>query len=249
MAESTVKTNAIVVRSKHSGENDCTLTLLSPTLGNITVIAKGVRSLKHNSRAGVMPLSYSSFVLKKIKDGLYSLQSADLVEGFYGLSEDVVLLSYGLYFADLCRMTVQNGIDGGEEVRLLLNTLYVLLKRKDAAPLIKVVYEIKLLDLFGITPDFSLLCPCGENGAYFSLCDGETRCALHRDADCIEISPKALKLASYISGCSLKDALYCVYDMTFANELSSAFESFLEYHLGKLPQSSEYLKKILKNIQ
>ena len=249
MAESTVKTNAIVVRSKHSGENDCTLTLLSPDLGNITVIAKGVRSLKHNSRAGVMPLSYSSFVLKKLKDGLYSLQSADLIEGFYSLSEDVVLLSYGLYFADLCRMTVQNGIDASEEIRLLLNTLYVLLKRNDAAPLIKVVYEIKLSDLFGITPDFSLLCPCGESGAYFSLCDGETRCAIHHDEECTEISKKALRLASYISQSSLKDALYCVYDMNSATELGVVTEAFLSYHFGKLPESLVYLKKILKNIQ
>ena len=246
MAESTVKTNAIVIRSKHSGENDRTLTLLSAELGTLTVIAKGVRSLKHNSRAGVMPLSYSTFILKKLKDGLYSLQSADLIEGFHTLSEDVILLSYGSYFADLCRMTVQGGIDAGEEVRLLLNTLHVLTRRAGSAALIKVVYEIKLMEIFGITPDFSPECPCGASGEYFSLCDGEMRCNEHHDEECVKILPAALKLASYISQSSLKDALYCEYDMSAAHSLSPVLEKFLKYHLGNLPNSLDYLKKILE---
>ena len=45
MAENTVKINAIVAKSVQSGENDRTLTLLSPEMGKLTVVAKGVRSL------------------------------------------------------------------------------------------------------------------------------------------------------------------------------------------------------------
>ena len=86
MSESTVKINAIVVRAKDSGENDRLLTLLSPEMGKLSVSAKGVKSLKHKSRSACMPLAYSSFVLKKIKDGLYSLSSADLIESFSSLS-------------------------------------------------------------------------------------------------------------------------------------------------------------------
>ena len=64
MSENTVKINAIVVKSSQSGENDRLLTLLSPEMGKLTVMAKGIRSLKHQSRNACAMLCYSSFVLK-----------------------------------------------------------------------------------------------------------------------------------------------------------------------------------------
>ncbi len=248
MSENTVKINAIVARSVQSSENDRTLTLLSPEIGKLTVIAKGVRSLKHQSRSSAVALSYSSFVLKKIKDGLYSLVSADLIESFRPLCEDVVLLSYGAYFADLCRTVVQNGIEAEEEVRLLLNSLYVLCKRSDCPELIKVVYELKLMELCGIMPEFSSECPCGESAEYFSFSDGEVRCASHKDESSKKITPNALMLAIYISENNLKDALFCNADNTLGYELSAITEDFLTYHLGNLPQSLQYLRKISKNL-
>ena len=111
MSENTIKVNAIVVKASQSGENDRILTLLSPEAGKLSVIAKGIRSLKHQSKSACAPLCYSSFVLKKVKDGFYSLISAELCESFRTLSEDVVLLSYGAYFAALTQMGVQSGTE------------------------------------------------------------------------------------------------------------------------------------------
>lgn len=246
MSETTVKTNAIVVRSKESGENDRLLTLLSPSMGKLTVTAKGVRSLKHKSRSSVMPLSYSSFVLKKIKDGLYSLTSADLIESFSALSSDVTLLSYGSYFADLCRTCIQSGSESEEEVRLLLNTLYVLCKRRDCAPLLKIVFELKLAELCGIMPDIDEVCPCGENGAFFSVSDGEMRCSLHKDSSCLPISEKEISVLKYIMQSNLKDALFMECDEFCAFSLSKITEAFLGYHLGFLPNSLTFLHNITK---
>ncbi len=249
MSENTIKINAIVAKAVNSGENDRTLTLLSPEEGKLTVIAKGVRSLKHQSRASAVPLSYSSFVLKKIKDSLYSLVSADLIEGFRPLCEDVVLLSYGAYFADLTRAAVQNGVDANEEVRLLLNTLYVLCKRPDSPEVVKVVFELKLMELCGIMPEFCPECPCGNKAEYFSLSDGEVRCGEHKDESSQALSPHVINLAVYITENTLKDALFCNADNTMALHLSRITEPFWSYHLGKLPDSLEYLRKILKKLQ
>lgn len=248
MSENTIKINAIVVKAAQSGENDKLLTLLSPQMGKLSVIAKGVKSLKHQSRNACAPLCYSSFVLKKIKDGFYSLVSAELMESFRTLSEDVVLLSYGAYFAALTDMCVQGGTEADEEVRLLLNTLYVLCRRTDCAPLIKIVFEIKLMELVGIVPEFSPECPCGGKAVYFSVSEGETRCSEHKTENDISITPLQLRLLMYITESSLKDALFCEYDMGVAVSLSTLTEPFLEYHLGSLPKSLSYLHEIIKKI-
>lgn len=249
MSENTVKLNAIVVKSKEKGENDRTLTLLSPEMGKLTVMAKGVKSLRHKSRSACFPLSYSSFVLKKLRDGLYSLSSADLIESFHALSSDVVLLSYGAYFADLCSICVQSGIEADEEVRLLLNTLFVLCKRCDAAPYIKAVYELKIAELCGILPEFSQSCPCGERAMYFCPSDGQMRCDAHKTPDSLPVSTDEIRIAQYILQSTLKEALFAQCDIKTADSLSLVTEPFLRYHLVSLPSSLDYLHQIKKNLK
>ncbi len=248
MSDDTIKLNAIVIKAAKSGENDKMLTLLSHDEGKITVLAKGLMSLKHKSKSACAPLCYSSFVLKKVKDGFYTLISAELNESFRTLSEDVVLLSYGAYFASLAGMCVQNGIAADEEVRLLLNTLYVLCKRPDCAPLIKAVFEFKIMELCGIVPEFEYECPCGEVGGFFSVSEGEVRCAEHKTPDSISLNKAQIQLAKYITESTLKDALFCNCDNSVSSSISAVTEPFLRYHLGNLPNSLDYLHSIIKNL-
>ncbi len=248
MSDDTIKLSAIVIKAVKSGENDKMLTLLSQEEGKVTVLAKGLMSLKHKSKSACAPLCYSSFVLKKVKDGFYTLISAELVESFRPLSEDVVLLSYGAYFASLAEMCVQSGVEADEEVRLLLNTLYVLCKRPDEAPLIKAVFEFKIMELCGIIPEFEYECPCGDDGSFFCISDGEVRCASHKTPDALPITMAQIQLAKYITESSLKDALFAVCSKEVSSSLSSVTEPFLQYHLGNLPNSLDYLHSIIKKL-
>lgn len=248
MSDDTIKLNAIVIKATKSGENDKMLTLLSQEEGKVTVLAKGLMSLKHKSKSACAPLCYSSFVLKKVKDGFYTLISAELNESFRPLSEDVVLLSYGAYFASLAEMCVQSGVSADEEVRLLLNTLYVLCKRPDDAPLIKAVFEFKIMELCGIVPEFEYECPCGNEGFFFSVSEGEVRCAEHKTLEAVSIHKAQIQLAKYITESTLKDALFCKCDKAVSSALSSVTEPFLRYHLGNLPNSLDYLHSIIEKL-
>ena len=248
MSDDTIKLNAIVIKATKSGENDKMLTLLSQEEGKVTVLAKGLMSLKHKSKSACALLCYSSFVLKKVKDGFYTLISAELNESFRPLSEDVVLLSYGAYFASLAEMCVQSGVSADEEVRLLLNTLYVLCKRPDDAPLIKAVFEFKIMELCGIVPEFEYECPCCNEGFFFSVSEGEVRCSEHKTPEAVSIHKAQIQLAKYITESTLKDALFCKCDKAVSSALSSVTEPFLRYHLGNLPNSLDYLHSIIEKL-
>ncbi|MBQ3022160.1 MAG: DNA repair protein RecO [Clostridia bacterium] len=246
MSDDTIKLSAIVIKATKSGENDKMLTLISQEEGKVTVLAKGLMSLKHKSKSACAPLCYSSFVLKKVKDGFYTLISAELIESFRTLSEDVVLLSYGAYFSSLAGMCVQSGVGADEEVRLLLNTLYVLCKRPDEAALIKTVFEFKIMELCGIVPEFEYECPCGKEGSFFSVSEGEVRCSEHKTPEAIPIHKAQIQLAKYLTESTLKDALFCSCDKRVSFSLSSVTEPFLQYHLGNLPNSLDYLHSIIE---
>lgn len=247
MSVESLKTKAVVIKSRTSGENDRMLTLLSPTVGKLFVVAKGTRSLKHKSRACTQLLSYGSYVLKKIKDDLYSLVSGETEASFSEISESIDSLSYAAYFCNLCECFVTTNTPAQNELRLFLNSLYMLTKKPSAAPYIKLVFELRLSALCGFMPDFSEKCHCGAEAMFFSYVDGETCCNLHKNGDGAYISPAECKIAKFLLTASLKDALLTDISPDNRIALEKISEAFLIFQLGFVPKSLSYLRKIVKN--
>ncbi len=240
------RTKALIVRTANSGDNDRVLTAVSPELGKISVIAKGVRSLKNKNSTAAGILCYSDLVLKEGRE-LYSLVSAECIEGFYHLRDSIEGVAYGMYFASLLESCVQPNIPAEEELRLALNTIYALTRRPGDGAVLKLVYELRLAEVLGIAPYISAQCQCGRPARYFSVAEGETCCEVHRDPSAAEISPEEMEVAEYILTSELKEALFFRSPPVLIERMAPLSERYLEYHLGRLPKTLGYLKNILKN--
>lgn len=238
-----VKLKGIVVKSAPMGDNDRMLTVLTRERGVISISAKGVKSLKNKNSQGVMPLCYSDFVLKE-KGDIFSLVAADAVERFYNLRENVVALSYGVYFAQLAAFTVGRNNPCEDEMRLLLNTLYLLTKAPERCTVLCCAFELKICEYAGIAP-YMDSCSCGEEGLYFDVCEGECVCSLHKKETARRISPSAKAVCEYVQNSDLKEALLFNTDEKIAKEVSELIEAFLTHQLGRLPKSLEYIKKVI----
>ncbi len=245
MLNEMIKTRAIIVRTANSGDNDRVLTAVSPELGKITVIAKGVRSLRNRNGAAVGLLCYSELVLKEGRE-LYSLSSADCVEGFYHLRESVEGVAYGAYFAALLEDCTERNSPAAEEVRLLLNTLYVLMKRPEDAAVLKTVYELRLCEILGLAPYISPECRCGRTAEFFDIALGETCCESCKEASALPITKDEMLVLEYILTSDLKDALFFKTPEPILKRLAPMTEKYLEYHVGRPPKQLEYLKSVLK---
>ncbi len=241
-----IRTNALIVRTANSGDNDRMLTAVSPELGKISVLAKGVRSLKNKNSTPTGVLCYSDLVLKARQD-IYLLVSAECIEGFYDLRKSVEGVAYAMYFASLLEAFSGRDMPAGEELRLLLNTLYVLARRPEDGAVLKIVYELRFAEIMGLAPYISEECPCGSRAAYFSIAEGESCCALHRDQTAVSMGPDEMSVAEYILTSDLKEALSFRSPPELVAKLGVTCERYLEYHLGKLPRTLDYLKNILKN--
>lgn len=238
-----VKIKGIVVNSAQMGDNDKMLTLLTKEQGVISVSARGVKSLKNKNSQAVNPLCYSQFVLNK-KGDIYSLVSADLEESFYSLRENVEALSYGVYFAQLAAYIVGRDNMCDEEIRLLLNTLYLLSKKPERCKVLCAAFEVKICELGGIAPYIDS-CSCGEAGIYFDVFEGECTCTLHRGENSKRISDNAKAVIEYVQNATLKEALSFDTPDEVAKEVSSLIEAFLTHQLGRLPKSLDYIKKVI----
>ncbi len=245
MQNEMIKTRALVVRSVNSGDNDRILTAVSPELGKISISAKGVRSLKNRNNTATGVLCFSDFVLKEGRE-LFSLSSAECIEGFYRLRKSVEGLAYAAYFAALLESCTERNIPAGEELRLLLNTLYVLMNRAEDGQLLKLVYELRLCELLGFAPYISEECQCGKSAVYFDIAEGETCCAACRSEAAVPISKDEAAVMDYIISSELKQALFFKTSAELTSRLGRLSERYLSYHLGRLPKQLEYLKSIIR---
>lgn len=244
--EQIMRTKALIVRTANSGDNDRMLTAISPELGKISVIAKGVKSLKNKNAGASGVLCYSELVLKAGRD-IYSLMSAEVVEGFYHLRDTVEAVAYGMYFASLLESCTEPAVPAEDELKLCLNTLFALTKRPEAGATLKPVYELRLAEVLGLAPYISEECQCGSPSEYLSIAGGETCCEQHRDQTAVRLSHDEMAVIEYILTSELKDALFFNSPPRLIARLSPVCERYLEYHLGRLPKTLDYLKKIIGN--
>lgn len=238
-----VKIKGIVVNSANMSDNDKMLTVLTSERGVISVSAKGVKSLKNKNSQGVQPLCYSQFILNE-KGDIYSLSSADLIESFYALRENVQALSFGVYFAQLAAYVVGRDNSAEEEVRLLLNSLYLLCKKPERCFVLRAAFEIKMCEYAGFAP-YVESCACGGEGEWFDIAQGEVVCNLHKTQTVKKISKNARLVCEYVQNADLKEALTFDTPKEVATEISDIIEAFLMHQLGRLPKSLDYIKKII----
>ncbi len=96
-----VKTEAIVLRAVEYLENDKILTLFSPTLGRITVGAKGVKKPKAKLAFATQPFCFAEYILAE-KGGRYTMTGAYLHESFFSLRGDIVRFYAACALAEVC---------------------------------------------------------------------------------------------------------------------------------------------------
>lgn len=159
MAEKFV-VKGIVLRATPTKESDCMLTLLTDTLGKLSVVARGARRRGSRVAAGCELLSFSELVLYR-RGNWYYLDEASTISLFDGVRQDIELLSLASYFAEMTECVTAEEEESPEILSLLLNALYALSELKKPQEIVKAVFELKLLALSGYEPLLDGCAVCG----------------------------------------------------------------------------------------
>lgn len=244
-----IKTNGIIIKQTKCGDYDKFLTVLSEDLGKITVIAKGVRSMKNKNAPACQMLMFDEFVLKKNPSDIYSLSQAEIKESFYGLRENVFSLALAVYLAELASYISQEGADMGGLLRLLLNTLYFLAKDAKRAKNLRCLFELRFLDLAGFAPLLNVCAGCGKQGelAFFDAAAGGLCCV--RCARGKSISREAVLAMQSLLFSTLSQAFSYRADDRVWDEVCQHLEKFINMHVEEQIKSLKYLKSLEKPLQ
>ncbi|HHX12190.1 MAG TPA: DNA repair protein RecO [Clostridiales bacterium] len=145
------------------GEYDKRLVILTKELGKISAFAKGARRQNSALLACSEPFSFGEFILYVGRNS-YSVTSVEISNYFPELRNDLEDLCIGLYFCEFADYVTKENVNETEILKLLYQSLRALIKNTIEKPLIRAIYELKIITLMGIAPQVFYCVKC-ENGS------------------------------------------------------------------------------------
>lgn len=248
-----VTVDGIILGRRTIGDNNCFLDVLTDEYGVIEATAHGIRKLTSHNAGACGLFSYSKFCFAK--SGVkYTLNSAEPHHSFHGLSADLEALSLAVYFAEVLKDTAtsEQGADG--LLRFVAISLYEAEKKRIPLAQIKAVFELRLADLLGFSPDLRVCRSClryeheemvfGPRGGRL-LCGDCAREAGASLEDSFLLPPPLLYAMRYI----LYSPVEKIYRFSLSREhldrLSALCERYLLLHLDRDFKSLDYYKSII----
>jgi len=243
--------NGLVIKENAYGESDKLLTVLTADYGRITVMAKGVRSFKNHNMPAAQLLCYDEMVLYKKNDRFW-LREAAVIEDFREIRNDLDTFLLAQYLADLlCEVCVE-GNPAPEELRLGLNTFYMLASGRKDRSMLKATFELRLAMEEGFCPDLTAceLCRCVKFSdiVYLDVMNGVLKCgkcfSAHTEppsADeedrtatlILSFSPTVLAAMRYVVSAPPERIFAYNIDAGYLPELEAVCEKYLLNHLER----------------
>ena len=154
------KVEGIVLTETPYGDNSKIINLLTPDLGMIGIMCKGVKSLKSPLRTKTEKFSYGYYHIDYKENKLSKLIDIDIINIFRNIRSDLELISYTTYITELTYQIIKQNND---------NNIYELYKNSlikidnQLNPLIITnILELKYLDYLGVGLNLHGCIKCGS---------------------------------------------------------------------------------------
>ncbi len=183
-------TEAIILRHSDFGEADRLLTVLTPYLGKVRLLAKGIRK-PASRKAGHLELFTRTQLLVARGRNLDIITQAQTVEPYLALRQDLWRMSHAYYVGELVDSFGEEQAENEPLYALLRDVLGWICCSPDLALTMR-FFELRLLGWVGYQPQLFRCVHCNTPlepvSNYFSVEDGGVLCPR-----CVENQPRQLR--------------------------------------------------------
>ncbi len=244
-----LRVEGIILRHKDWGEADRLLTIFTRELGKVSAIAKGARKPRSRKAGHLEPFIRAGLLLARGRS-FFILTQAESIAPHIPLREDLLLLGYASYVAELLDRFTFDEEHNPALYRLLQNTL-TRLERGDPPEDAIHYFEMRLLDQVGFRPQLQNCGGCGRplqpENQFFSARMGSALCPRCGEAEpeTRPVSMRALKYLRHFQRNSYQEAVRAKFASTTLTEV----ENLMHYYLTFLLESSLHSPTFIKRIQ
>lgn len=242
------KTEAIILHHQKLGEADKVLRFMTPSLGKLEAIAKGVRRLKSRKAGHVEVLSRTSLLIARGRT-LDVVTQTEGIESFAALRGDLERLSRAMYAAELVDRFSAERIENYPVYYLLLETLRRLAEREELDLVIRYL-ELHLLDLSGYRPQLQVCTSCHATLQptvnYFSPAAGGVVCSGCRlgGASLRPLTVNALKVMRLIQTSLFADVARIRLSSPLLGEIEEHLRLYIRYMLERDVRSRDFIQTV-----
>lgn len=241
----------VIIRETNFSESDKYISLLTDNFGKIDVLVRSARRKngKFSSNTGIF--TYGTFTLFENK-GNFSLNEVNIIHIFFELTRDIEKYALACYFCEIIDVICNNHINTRESLELLLRCIYMIAADKYTLNIIKSVFELKVLNISGITPriDICNICHKSKNlsNPIFHLSEAVITCndctPDYYIGETIVMSPSLVNVMFYIISSPIKKIFSFKLGIDTTKTLTYLSEKFLYIHTNKNYKTLEFYKSI-----
>ena len=245
----TIIITGMVLSASPVGEFDKRVVLLTKEQGKISAFAKGARRPNSPLIGMINPFSFGEFTLYQGRTA-YTVVQVSISNYFNELRENIEGAYYGFYFMDFASYYTSEHNDEKMMLKLLYQTMRVLVKRSITYPLVRYIFELKAVCINGEGPQVFQCVTCGDESRekLFSPLKGGLICGECNGGviDGIRIDTSTLYTLQYVVSSSIEK----LYTFTVSDEVLKNFkyimERYMDIYVDKRFKSLEILEMILK---
>ena len=210
-----LQTQGLIIKETNVGENDKLLVILTREHGLIRAFANGARKIKGKNSAATSLFCYADFLLYKGKD-TYKVTDVVPIELFFDLRYNLETLSLAQYFCDIILKITPEEFEPDNYLKLILNSLHLLVKEKKPIEQIKAVTELKLASLAGFMPNLVSCAQCEKiegKRLWLSVVDGNIYCE-----NCVKGKEQTLPVSNTILA-AMRHIIYSDFSKIFSFQI------------------------------
>lgn len=241
-----IKLKCLVIREVDFSEHDRYITVVTEYGRRLEVLCRNARRKGSRMAASARLFCWSEMTLYESR-GRFSLDDAELLNSFWGITQDIDAYALACYLAELSAAMTDTEEDVPALPRLLLGALHVLSEHKRPAAVVKSAFELRLMAESGFLPQLDPCAVCGAelppDGVWFSVRAGTaacSSCAARLSADYRKLPTGTVAAMQHILTVDLKR----VYAFTLGGEslrvLGEVCEEYTIYYADKLFDSLRF---------
>ena len=237
------KVTGFIVCSVDYRETSLILKVFTKEHGLISVMGKGVKSLKSPLRALTFPYTYGYFYLYYKEDKISILKDVDIIDPLFKIHEDLTLLSYVNYFDDFVSQVYKES-----HSPYLFGLLQaVILKTNEGfdPAVLSSILEVKCLPMLGVGLSLDACINCGSQKEIVTI-DADQGGLLCKKCYRNEkrYHPETIKLLRLFQYVDIAKITKVNIKKDIKKEIELFLLTYYSRYTGIYFQSKEFLKKI-----